>query len=123
MMPIGAMWHRIDAEPKLSDADFSLDAPVGYSVERLTAPTISEDDMLAYLRAVAEFQRGLLPETIDHSAIDRERLDYVGSGVKLGSEKEIFCWYRLKGASTYHVVYGDLQIRELKRGELPLIPQ
>jgi len=171
MLPIGAMWHRIDAEPKLSDADFSLDPPSGYSVERLTAPTISEDDMLAYLRAVAEFQRGLLPETIDHSAIDRERLDaaysapetsrspqanalvglvdnfrmreiyeppmkrfvndqtepktfhYVGSGVKLGSEKEIVCWYRLKGASTYHVVYGDLQIRELKRGELPLIPQ
>ena len=151
--------------------DFSLDPTAGYSLEKLTAPTISEEDMLAYLRAVAEFQGGLLPETIDHSGIDREKLDatysaqvtsrskeanamitlvdkfcmreiyeppmlrfvrdqtdpdsfhYVGSGVKLGSAKEIVCWYRLKGASLHRAVYGDLQVRDVPLDELPLIAQ
>lgn len=171
MMPIAALYHKIELEPKLTAVDFSLDPTAGYSLEKLTAPTISEEDILAYLRAVAEFQGGLLPETIDHSGIDRERLDstyaepetsrskeanamitlvdkfrmreiyeppmlrfvrdqtepdsfhYVGSGVKLGSAKAIVCWYRLKGASLYRAVYGDLQVRDVRFDELPLVAQ
>lgn len=171
MMPIAALYHKIEVEPNLTTMDFSLDPTAGYSLEKLTAPTISEEDMLAYLRAVAEFQGGRLPETIDHSGIDREKLDatysaqvtsrskeanamitlvdkfrtreiyeppmlrfvrdqtdqdsfhYVGSGVKLGSAKEIVCWYRLKGASLHRAVYGDLQVRDVPLDELPLMAQ
>lgn len=171
MMPIAALYHKIEVDPDLTAADFSLDPTAGYSLEKLSAPTISEEDMLAYLRTVAEFQGGHLPEAIDHSGIDREKLDaiysapetsrskeanalitlvdkfrmreiyeppmkrfvrdqtepdsfhYVGSGVKLGSAKEIVCWYRLKGASLHRAVYGDMQVRDVQRDELPLVAQ
>jgi hypothetical protein len=171
MMPVAALYHKIEVEPDLTAVDFSLTPTAGYSLEKLTSPTISEEDMRAYLRAVAEFQGGLLPETIDHSGIDRERLDaaysepeasrskevnaminlvnklrmreiyeppmvrfvrdqtepssfhYVGSGVKLGSATELVCWYRPKGASLYRAVYGDLQVRDVRLDELPLVAQ
>jgi hypothetical protein len=171
MMPIAALYHKIEVDSKLTAVDFSLDPQSGYSLEKLMAPTISEEDMLAYLRAVAEFQDCTLPETIDHSGVDREKLDasyaepetsrskeanaminlvdkfrmreiyeppmvrfvrdqtepdsfhYVGSGIKLGSAEEIVCWYRLKGASRYRAVYGDLQVRDVQLDDLPLVAQ
>jgi len=44
---------------------------------------------------------------------------YVGGGVKLGDKDAIVCWWRPKGSATYRAVYGNLDIRDLKPGEIP----
>lgn len=45
---------------------------------------------------------------------------YLGKRVKLGDKDRIVCWYKLKGAKTYRVVYGDLSVKDVAREDLPL---
>ena len=45
---------------------------------------------------------------------------YLGKGVKLGDKNAIVCWYKLKGAITYRVVYGDLSVKDVAPEDLPL---
>jgi hypothetical protein len=45
---------------------------------------------------------------------------YLGKGVKLGDKDRILCWYKLKGARSYRVVYGDLTVKDLLPEALPL---
>jgi hypothetical protein len=52
--------------------------------------------------------------------VERGSWKYLGEGVKLGDKDRIVCWYRPKGSRTYHVVYGDLSMREVVAGDLPL---
>ena len=42
------------------------------------------------------------------------------SGAKLGEKDRIICWFQPKGSQTYHVVYGDLSVKDVKPEELPL---
>jgi hypothetical protein len=44
---------------------------------------------------------------------------YVGEDVKFGDAEKPICWYRPKGSETYHVIYGDLSVKELPPEELP----
>ena len=44
---------------------------------------------------------------------------YVGGGVKFGDAEQPVCWYRPKDSETYHVIYGDLSVREVPSDELP----
>jgi hypothetical protein len=45
---------------------------------------------------------------------------YLGKGVKLGDKDRIVCWYKLKGANSYRVIYGDLTVKDLPPEALPL---
>ena len=45
---------------------------------------------------------------------------YLGEGVTLGDKDRVVCWYRPKGSRAYHVVYGDLSMKEVAQAELPL---
>jgi hypothetical protein len=45
---------------------------------------------------------------------------YLGKRVKLGDKERVVCWYRLKGAPAYRVVYGDLGVRDVSKESLPL---
>ncbi len=45
---------------------------------------------------------------------------YLGKGVNLGDKDRIVCWYKLKGATSYRVVYGDLSVKDLPPEALPL---
>ena len=45
---------------------------------------------------------------------------YLGKGIKLGDKDRIVCWYKLKGARSYRVVYGDLTIKDFPSEALPL---
>jgi outer membrane lipoprotein-sorting protein len=45
---------------------------------------------------------------------------YLGKGVKLGDKDRIVCWYKLKGAKTYRVVFGDLSMKDVAAEDLPL---
>ena len=44
---------------------------------------------------------------------------YVGNGVKLGDAESPVCWYRPDGSETYHVIYGDLSVKDVAPANLP----
>lgn len=54
----------------------------------------------------------------DHA--ERDSFRYLGKGVALGDAERIVCWYKLTGAATYRVVYGDLTVRDMAAEDLPL---
>ena len=45
---------------------------------------------------------------------------YLGKGVKLGNGDRFVCWYKLKSTGTYRAVYGDLTVKDVAPGDLPL---
>ena len=49
--PIASWQHEITVGPKLDASDFSLTPPAGYAFEAIAKPTITEDEMVAYLGA------------------------------------------------------------------------
>jgi hypothetical protein len=66
---------------------------------------------------------GIDPMPIYHFVQDRiveNSFRYLGKGVKLGEKDRIVCWYKLKGAKTYRVVYGDLSVKDVAPQDLPL---
>jgi hypothetical protein len=44
---------------------------------------------------------------------------YVGKNVKLGDAESPVCWYRPKDSEIYHVIYGDLSIKDVTPENLP----
>ncbi len=54
------------------------------------------------------------------SLVEKGSWKYVGEGVKLGDKNRIVCWYQPKGSKAYHVVYGDLIVKEMDAKDLPL---
>src|SRR6266550_8241288 len=48
-----------------------------------------------------------------HQSTVENSFRYLGKGVKLGDTERIVCWYKLKGATAYRVVYAELSIRDI----------
>jgi len=44
---------------------------------------------------------------------------YVGKNVKLGDAESPVCWYRPKDSEIYHVIYGDLSVKDVAPENLP----
>ena len=44
---------------------------------------------------------------------------YVGENVKLGDADSPVCWYKPTGSQTYHVIYGDLTVKDVAPADLP----
>jgi len=44
---------------------------------------------------------------------------YAGKGIKLGDANTAIFWYRPKGLEKYHVIYGDLSVKEAAEADLP----
>ncbi len=75
-----------------------------------------------FLEAFMRYQiEGILPvgEFVEQNAVEKS-FRYLGKGVKLGDRDRIVCWYKLKGAKTYRVVYGDLRVKDVAAKDLPL---
>jgi len=47
------------------------------------------------------------------------KLSYVGGGVRLGDANTAILWYTPQGTPNYHIVYGDLSVREVAPDNLP----
>jgi len=45
---------------------------------------------------------------------------YIGTGVKIGQGDRIVCWYKLRNATKYRAVFGDLSVKDVTEAELPL---
>jgi hypothetical protein len=71
---VGGLDHEINLKPILNASDFSLDPPAGYDVEKIAAPTVTEDEVIAYLAAAAQFNGNKLPDS-PYAAYDREKLN------------------------------------------------
>ena len=77
-----------------------------------------------YVEALNHYVRANLNQMpiyhfITDNAVEKS-FRYFGKGVKLGDKAAIVCWYKLKGAKTYRVVYGDLSVKDVAPEDLPL---
>lgn len=82
---VGGLDHEINLQPMLDASDFSLDPPAGYDVEKIAAPTVTEDEVIDYLAAAAKFNGNKLPDA-PYAAYDREKLsDELKKGESLRS--------------------------------------
>lgn len=72
--PIASFTHEIELKPQLTVSDFSLDAPEGFTLEATAKPTVTEDEMLSFLRAAVRFSGGLFPDS-PANAFDRDKLN------------------------------------------------
>lgn len=70
----GCLRHEIVLDAKLTADDFSLDPPADYKLEKLAKPTVSEDEMIAYLGAAARFNDDSFPLSPYH-AFDSNRFN------------------------------------------------
>ena len=51
--------------------------------------------------------------------MDVRNFHYAGGGVKLGDAGKPVIWWQPKDSETYHVIYGDLSVREVEPESLP----
>lgn len=83
------------------------------------------DAEVAFVEAVHKWWRAGLPGPgplfiFASQQVEKGSWKYLGGGVKLGDGNRVVCWYRPKGARAYHVVYGDLSVKEVAPSDLPL---
>jgi hypothetical protein len=77
LFPVAAWEHEIVLDPKLDAADFGLDPPAGYAYQAMAKPTITEDEMAAYLGAAARFNDGVFPDS-PYAAFDQAKFNTAG---------------------------------------------
>lgn len=74
MEPIASLTHEINLTPKLSMSDFTLDAPKGFTLETIAKPTVTEEELMSFLRAAIQFSGGQFPDS-PMIAYDQDRLN------------------------------------------------
>lgn len=74
MEPVAALTHEIQLQPNLKAADFSLVAPEGFTTETIAAPTVTEDEILDYVKAAVAFNDNKVPDSL-FSAFDSDKLN------------------------------------------------
>ena len=75
--PIACWEHEIVLDPKLDAADFRLDPPAGYAYQAQARPTITEEEMVAFLGAAARFHDGVFPDS-PYAAFDEAKFNAAG---------------------------------------------
>jgi outer membrane lipoprotein-sorting protein len=55
------------------------------------------------------------------TAANGEDWQYAGAGVKLGAKDRPVMWYRPAGSTAYHVIFGDLSVKEMVKNQLPKV--
>jgi len=168
MKPIAGIQSDFVFDSKLDDSLFRLVPPPDYTVETRGRLSVTEKEMIDFLRLLAHyndktfpersafggvFSDGRTPKTFEKPSQDRASVEqefvetlqnyvkrslpdpigdflvhstvensfrYLGKGVRLSDAESIVCWYKLKGATTYRVVYGDLSVKDVAPEDLPL---
>jgi hypothetical protein len=69
--------HDIDLDAQLDDALFRFEPPEGYTLEVKGAPTVTEGDMVEYLRVIADFRGGTFPDQVLPFARTSEEINRV----------------------------------------------
>lgn len=74
MTPIASLTHNFNLDPELKPEELSLNAPAGYTIENIATPTVTEEEMIAYLEAAVRFNGDEFPDSPD-SLYDRDQLN------------------------------------------------
>ncbi len=74
IQPIASLTHEMVLDPMLAATEFSLDPPEGYTLEKQAQPTVTEEEMLAFLGAAARFNDSQFPDS-PFDAIDRDKFN------------------------------------------------
>jgi hypothetical protein len=74
MEPVASLTHEIKLQTELSASDFSLVAPDGFTAETIAAPTVTEDEMLDYIRAAVAYNENVFPDSL-MVAFDSDKLN------------------------------------------------
>ncbi|MCK4959567.1 MAG: hypothetical protein KAT00_09200 [Planctomycetes bacterium] len=91
--------------------DVVKQAPVmGKKIEALG---VSKDEQL---EIGLKLQRGIL---FTRFFKGQGKWHYAGNGVKLGDAETAIFWYRPQGSKKYHVIYGDLTVKEFAPKDMP----
>jgi len=77
LFPVACWEHEIVLDAKLDAGDFRLDPPAGYAYEAVAKPTITADEMVAFLGAAARFNEGVFPDS-PYAAFDQARFNAAG---------------------------------------------
>ncbi len=72
--PIGVRTSDLNLNSQLDKSMFSLEPPSGYKVEHVAPPTVTEDELLEYLAAAAEFNNGVFPDSFEQ-AFDSQKFN------------------------------------------------
>lgn len=72
--PIASFTHEIELQPDLKSSDFHLDVPEGFTIQAIAKPTVTEEEMLLFLRAAAQFNGGQFPDSPENT-YDRDKLN------------------------------------------------
>src|SRR5262249_19716555 len=74
---VAGLEHEIKLDPKLEAADFRLDPPAGYTYQAQARPTITEEEMVAFLGAAARFNDGVFPDS-PYAAFEQAKFNAAG---------------------------------------------
>lgn len=95
MMPIASLVHEIDLNPKIDAKDFSLDTPAGYTLEKLAKPTLTEEEMVAYLGACVRFNGSIFPDSPypGFDMVKFNRVSLLAEEKQSGADKEMIAQF------------------------------
>jgi hypothetical protein len=91
LRPVASWEHEIQLNPKLDAADFRLDPPAGYVYKVEARPTITEEEMVAFLGAAARFNDQTFPDS-PFAAFDQAKFNGAGrkaDAVRTPAEREL----------------------------------
>jgi len=74
LVPVGRVTHEMVLNPSLDPSEFSLDPPADYAFEKMAKPTVTEDEMIAFLEAAARFNDNQFPDS-PHDPFDRDKFN------------------------------------------------
>ncbi|WP_165222035.1 hypothetical protein [Aquisphaera insulae] len=72
--PVGYWQREIVLDAKVPASDFSLTPPPGFAYKALARPTVTEEEMIAYLGAAAKFNDGTFPDSAQ-AAFDQAKFN------------------------------------------------
>jgi hypothetical protein len=112
-------WLRVQAEV-FGNGVFPDDVSIEFYVktaatmkDKLDKLTMSDDEKTAL---EIKLQKGLM---FIRFFKGEGKWVYAGKGVKLGDAGTAIFWYRPAGSQTYHVIYGDLNVKDIAEADLP----
>jgi hypothetical protein len=100
--------------------DFQFDNPKLVWLWFNVAKTVVEQKFVETQERFLKYGPGAPVHPFIKDNTEENSFRYLGKGIKLGDKNQIVCWYKLKGAASYRVVYGDLSVKDLAPAALPL---
>jgi outer membrane lipoprotein-sorting protein len=84
--------------------------------EKITEPSKVIDGVVRLQQVIIDMVHGF--PFVESLPADSD-WHYVGKDVKFGDARTPIFWYRPKGSANYHVIYGDLSVKDVSPENLP----